>query len=96
MSYGSYELDSVALATTFAHYVDARKLPVNLFDRPDHISLRYPDIKDFSRTVGEVRKASDQLVFSEEDERFVITAKLSGILGVSNLGKVKWLQIAAR
>lgn len=89
----SYEIDSVALVTTFAHYAQNRKLPTELFNNPDYIALQASDINDFSQKIKEIEPKAEQITVTQPEDRFVAAVRLMGVLGVSDLGRVRWLEI---
>jgi hypothetical protein len=89
----NYELESIALVTTFAHYTQNRRLPAELFNHPDYISLHAANIQDFENKLKETESRAEQITVIEAEDRFVATVKLSGALGVADLGRVRWLEI---
>lgn len=89
----SYEIDSIVLVTTFAHYAQNKRLPVELFQNPDHISLHAGDIANFSQIVKETEPNAEQITVMESNDRFVATVRLMGVLGIADLGRVRWLEV---
>jgi len=88
-----FELESHALAATFAHYANGRRLPAELFKRPDHVALHATNIQDFDIRVKEIQTKAEEVVIREADFRFIVAARLAGPIAVADLGRVAWVEI---
>jgi len=89
----NYELESIALITTFAHYAQNKRLPLELFNSPDYVALNAADIYDFGQRVKETNAQAEQISVVEAEGRFVATIKLAGSLSMADLGKIRWIEI---
>lgn len=89
----SYHIESIAVITELTHFARGKKMPTLLFDKPDHIALHASNIRDFDRRVKEIERQSEELIFREAHDRFIITAKLAGPLALADIGRIHWVEI---
>lgn len=75
-------------------YAERQRLPRSLFDRPDHLTVRTPNIDDFAQlTRGELAPRSREMFCTETDWQFRISARLKGWIAIYHLGIVEWVVV---
>jgi hypothetical protein len=81
-----------ANAFKVAWFIEASKIPTHLFQYPDYFKVKAEDITDFERLVKEPSK--ERLIIDKENERrFSVVAKFTGILRLGKLGFMQWAEI---
>ena len=83
---GQYSLDLVALEVT-------HKLPPILFDNPDHMAIKTASVSQFEEYVRSISDISDELYCLEDNDRFIVAAKLAARIAVGFNQAVRWIEI---
>jgi hypothetical protein len=73
-------------------YISQKRLPVKWFTNPQYLTLETPDIAEFQDLVERPKKERVIRV-PEEDDRFVVAAKLAGAFQIGSLGRIRWVKI---
>jgi|SRR5579862_5091571 len=73
-------------------FISNKRLPFKWFGNPEYIAIETPDIAEFQDLVERPKKERVILI-PEEDDRFVVAAKLAGAFGLGKLGAVQWVKI---
>ncbi len=80
-------------SAALVYYEAANKLPMDMLSQPDHLALKAADIRHFEILVKSVGKYSSELYCIDDQDRFLVAARLAGKVTVGLHGKVRWLEI---
>ena len=88
------ERDAGIAGSSLVAFAEGHRIPISLFDRPDHLVLKAASIQEFERlNKREVAPMADEMFCIQTEKPFKTSAHLTGHIALHNLGPIEWVSV---